>query len=218
MLLKTSAYCNLYGWADELQQTFAYEVIKSPRMISILRHKVEEYIRKSKLIKQLSDEEAKGILINIHKENNWLKKFRKIITDVLVKLNKVSTHEHYFINKKHYYDKLINKLKTDCMTLIGIRSKQIHNQVSCSAFLDAHNSDDSETDEPSEKSSEDCSTNLKISEKELNCGVETDDKSGRHHRQTYDFRLLYECTLILQTAGDNLSKIYSFIERVQCTK
>ncbi|XP_052103159.1 uncharacterized protein LOC127736638 [Mytilus californianus] len=129
--------------ADKLQQNFANKVIQSPRMNNAVRKKVEKELRKSKEAKPLSEKKAEQIVNDIQKENNWLKSSREIVTDVITKLNDAREDYPSFIDKHPNYKKLIDKLKTDAMTLIESRIKQIINQPSC-AFVATESSDDSE--------------------------------------------------------------------------
>ncbi|CAC5368305.1 unnamed protein product [Mytilus coruscus] len=208
---------------DLLQQNFADKVIQSERIIKKAREKIEKDLRKSKKTKPLPDKEAEEIVNHIQKENDWLKRSHIKITDVLAKLMDVREHEPRFIDEQPNhtnYDTLIEKLKTDFMTLLDIRIKQIINPPSC-CFPDAQ-SINSETDETSEKSDTDSGNSLEhFSENESNHGVETGDKCdiherqgkpGRHERQMQDFQLLYECTLILNTVRDDYSKLYFLIK------
>ncbi|XP_071149374.1 histone-binding protein N1/N2-like [Mytilus edulis] len=213
--------------ADQLQQKFANKVIQSIRNIEKAKKKAEEELRKSKKTKPLKDKEAEEIVKNIQKENDWLKRSRNTITDVLSKLNDVNEHESRFMGEQPNqtnYDTLIGKLKTDVMTLINLRIKQITTSPSCTS-LDAP-SIDSETDEPSEKSSNSSGISSKhVSEIEANHGVGSDDtcdiderqgRPDRHKRQMQDFILLYECALILKTVQDDFSKIYLLIKGKMC--
>lgn len=124
------------------------------------------------------------------------------------------------------YDTLIGKLKTDVMTLIDLRIKQITTPPRCKS-LDAP-SIARETDEPSEKSSNSSGISSEhVSETESNYDVESDytcdidehqGRPDRHKRQMQDFILLYKCTLILKTVRDEFVKIYLLIKGTQYSK
>ncbi|CAG2229509.1 unnamed protein product [Mytilus edulis] len=204
--------------ADTLQHNFADKVIQSPRMINAVRKKAEKELRKSKETKPLSDKKAEEIVNDIQKENNWLKSSKEIVTNIIAKLKDAREDDPSFIEKQSNYKKLTNKLKTDVMTLIESRIKQIKKQPSC-ADVAAESSDDSETDGPSyhTKSGIDSRHSLEcVSENESMYGDETVEKSNRYHKQVHAYKLLYECTLILKAARENFSKINSKIEGTMC--
>ncbi|CAG2188691.1 unnamed protein product [Mytilus edulis] len=151
-------------------------------------------------------------------ENNWLKRFKEIVKTIISRLKEACEDDPSFIEKQSNYKKLTNKLKTDVMTLIESRIKQIKKQPSC-ADVAAESSDDSETDGPSyhAKSGIDSRHSLEcVSENESMYGDETVEKSNRYHKQVHAYKLLYECTLILKAARDNFSKINSKIEGTMC--
>ncbi|CAC5406382.1 unnamed protein product [Mytilus coruscus] len=190
-----------YTNAEKLQQTFADEVIKSHRLINAIRKGAEE-------------ERSKGVWQ--YPEKDWLIGRHKIFTDVLAKLEDVRDHEPCFVNKHHAYVKLIDKIKTDFLTLLNERIKSI--KPSCS-ILDAQSSDDSGTDGQSknrDKYSSKCQE--QVNENESNSGVDTDDKSDCNKRQKCDFKLLYECTLTLKNERNNFFKIYLLVEERQICK
>ncbi|CAC5406383.1 unnamed protein product [Mytilus coruscus] len=169
---------------DKLQQNFAQKVIQSPRVIKIVRKKVEKELIKSKETKPLSKKKAEEIVKDVQKENDWLKRSKEIVTNVITKLKDAREDDPSFIDELPNYQKLIDKLKTDVMTLIESRIKHIKNQPSC-AFVAAESSDDSETDGPSNhaKSGNDSSHSVEcVSENESNYGDETVDKSDRYHK------------------------------------
>lgn len=198
-----------FGWVYELQQTFADGVIQSRRMISMIRNHVKEKLAKSKVIKPLSNDEAEQILIQIYKEKKWLKRSHKIIKDVMAKLKDVYKHEPRFIDNQNNDYKLIAKI-TDSLVMLEIRIEQIQNQ----SPVDTHSSDDSETEESSEKRGKACG-NKQVGENESS----SDEESGftrKSHRHQHDFKLLYECSLILEIERDNFSMLYTLIEDEQC--
>lgn len=115
--------------------------------------------------------------------------------------------------KKHndLYDNLISKIKTDLLTLLDERIKYIENKPNCSK-QDTQRSKDSRTDMQSkdrDKDSKNC--HEKASDNESNSGVKTDDKSSCSERQILGYKLLYECTLTLNSENTNFLKIYVLV-------
>lgn len=145
-----------------------------------------------------------------------MKRSKEIFTNVIIKLKDAREYDPSFRDKQSNYKKLTDKLKTDVMTLIESRIKQI--RPSCTN-LAAESSDDSETDGPINhaKSGYESSHSLEcVSENESNYGDETVDKSDRYHKKVHAYKLLYECTLILKTVRENFSKVNSIIVGVTC--
>ncbi|CAG2188692.1 unnamed protein product [Mytilus edulis] len=194
-----------YPKANKLQTAFATEVIVSLRLIKILGKQVEEKWSKTKESIPLSDEEAREIVNNDQEEKmvDWTS---KIFKDVLAKLEDVRENEPLFVDKHKEYAILIDKIKTDFLTLLDERIKNIENQPSCS-ILNAQRSDDSETDGSSKNMDKDSSKGQEqVRENESNSSEETGDEFRCSERQKIDFKLLYLCTLILEIERTNFSK------------
>lgn len=100
-------------------------------------------------------------------------------------------------------------MKTDFLSLLDYRIKQIKNQSSGKAESSA---DDGETEGPSdrEKSWNNFSQFIELLAHYV---VDIRDKPDRYQQQMYDYYLLYECTLVLKTQRDDFSKIYSCIPK-----
>lgn len=92
------------------------------------------------------------------------------------------------------------------------RIRYIENHPSCS-IQETHRADDSETDGPSKNRGKDSSKcQEQDSDNESNSGEETGDKPRCNKRQQHDFKLLYECTLTLESERNNCFKIYLLVK------
>lgn len=118
-------------------------------------------------------------------------------------------NEPSFMDNQNNSYKLIAKI-TDFLSVLDIRINQIQNQ----SPVDTHSSDDSETEESNEKRNKACGY-TQVGENE-STSDEKSDVTGRSHQHQHDFKLFYECTLILEIERDNFSKLYTLIECEQC--
>lgn len=106
--------------------------------------------------------------------------------------------------QKNNLSSLIIKLKTDCIPLLktaGYQSSKNFNEVRITDNCDGGRSIKGQTNDSSNNSKEDGKTESTI-------GVE----KGRFDEQIEYFRLLYTCTLILETESYNCAKICDSID------
>ncbi|VDI09262.1 Hypothetical predicted protein [Mytilus galloprovincialis] len=168
--------------ADQLQQNFANKVIQSKRNIEKAKKKAEEELRKSKKTKPLKDKEAEEIVKNIQKENDWLKRSRNTITDLLAKLNDVNEHESRFMGEQPNqtnYDTLIVKQMSKVRKVVRVLVSVQNTLVKLESNYGVESDDTCDIDE-------------------------RQGRPVRHKRQMQDFILLYECTLIIENSTRRL--------------